>query len=146
VLRGAALMAGVSVDVDWDPHPPSLPVRSNNPLTERWAVAQQHRGRTPLPAGVLSETIAASTDFGNVSYRVPGIHPLIKISDLSVALHTEEFAEAAASPEAEQGARDGAYGLACTALDFLVDDDLARAVKEDFDNAGGAIDVAHYFD
>lgn len=146
VLLGAAMMAGVEVDVDWDPHPPSLPVRSNSPLTERWALAQQARGRTPLPAGVLSETIAASTDFGNVSYRVPGIHPLIKISELNVALHTDEFADAAASPEAEQAALDGAFGLACTALDFLVDDDLARAVKEDFDNAGGAIDVAHYFD
>jgi hypothetical protein len=63
-----------------------------------------------------------------------------------VALHTEEFAEAAASPAAERGALDGAYGLACTALDFLVDDDLARAVKEDFEQAGGAVDVAHYFD
>jgi amidohydrolase len=146
VLRGAALMAGVDVDVEWDPHPPSLPVRGSSPLTDRWAVAQQARGRSPLPAGVISETIAASTDFGNVSYRVPGIHPLIKISELSVALHTAEFADAAASPAAEQGALDGAYGLACTALDFLVDDDLARAVKEDFEQAGGAVDVAHYFD
>ena len=95
---------------------------------------------------MLSETIAASTDFGNVSYRVPGIHPLIKISDLGTALHTEEFATAAGSAEAERAATDGAYGLAATALDFLVDDDLAAAVKEDFERAGGAIDVAHYFD
>ena len=146
VLRGAALMAGVEVDLDWDPHPASLPVRGNDPLTERWAVAQQARGRRPLPYGVLSETIAASTDFGNVSYRVPGIHPLIKISDLGTALHTEEFATAAGSAEAERAATDGAYGLAATALDFLVDDDLAAAVKEDFERAGGAIDVAHYFD
>ena len=47
---------------------------------------------------------------------------------------------------AERAATDGAYGLAATALDFLVDDDLATAVKEDFERAGGAIDVAHYFD
>ena len=146
VLRGAALMTGVGVEIDWDPHPPSLPVRTSSALTDRWAVAQQGRGRSPLPAGVISETIAASTDFGNVSYRVPGIHPLIKIADLSTALHTEEFAAAAASPEAEQAAVDGAYGLACTALDFLVDDDLAADVKEEFEHAGGAIDVAHYFD
>ncbi len=146
VLRGAALMAGVEVDVEWDPHPPSLPVRGNAPLADRWAVAQQARGRSPLPAGVMSETIAASTDFGNVSYRVPGIHPLIKITDANIALHTEAFADAAASPAAERGALDGAYGLACTALDFLVDDDLARAVREDFEQAGGAVDVAHYFD
>ncbi len=146
VLRGAAMMAGVAVDVEWDLHPPSLPVRTNGPLTERWALSQQSRGRSPLPAGVISETIAASTDFGNVSFRIPGIHPLIKIADLSTALHTEGFAAAAASQAAERAALDGAYGLAMTALDFLVDDDLARAVKEDFDDSGGAIDVAHYFD
>ena len=146
VLRGAALMAGVEVAIDWDTHPPSLPVRANDPLTERWSVAQQARGRAPLPAGVISETLAASTDFGNVSYRVPGIHPLIKIADLSTALHTDEFAAAAGSPAAERAATDGAYGLAVTALDFLLDDDLASAVKEDFDRAGGAIDVAHDFD
>ena len=58
----------------------------------------------------------------------------------------QEFAAAAASPEAERAAVDGAYGLACTALDFLVDDDLAADVKEEFEHAGGAIDVAHYFD
>ena len=146
VLRGAALMAGVDVEIDWDTHPPSLPVRANDPLTERWALTQQARGRAPLPAGVISETIAASTDFGNVSYRVPGIHPLIKIAGLDTALHTPEFAEAAGSPEAERAATDGAYGLAVTALDLLLDDDLATAVKEEFDSAGGAIDVAHYFD
>ena len=52
VLRGAALMTGVGVEIDWDPHPPSLPVRTSSALTDRWAVAQQGRGRSPLPAGV----------------------------------------------------------------------------------------------
>ncbi len=146
VLHGAALMAGVEVHVDWDRHPPSLPVRTSSALTGRWVAAQQGRGRAPLPAGVVSETLAASTDFGNVSYRVPGIHPLIKITDLGTALHTEEFAAAAASAEAERAARDGAYGLACTALDFLVDDVLAAAVREEFEQAGGAVDVTGYFD
>ena len=146
VLRGAAMMAGVAVDVVWDEHPPSLPVRTNAALTARWALAQQARGRTPYPAGVISETLAASTDFGNVSYRLPGIHPLVKIAEPQVALHTPEFAEAAASPDAESGAVDAAYGLACTVLDLLVDDDLAAAVTAEFEAAGGAVDVAHYFD
>ncbi len=146
VLRGAAMMAGVCVDVAWDEHPPSLPVRTNQALTSRWALAQQARGRAPYPAGVISETLAASTDFGNVSYRVPGIHPLIKIAEPHVALHTPEFAAAAASPHAERGAVDGAYGLACTVIDLLVDDDLAAAVAAEFEAAGGVVDVAHYFD
>ncbi len=142
---GAATMAGVGVHIDWDQHPPSLPVRSNGPLTQRWALAQAERGRRSLPLGVVPETIAASTDFGNVSVRVPGIHPLLKIADENAALHTRDFAEAAASDYALAGIADGAYGLAATALDFLIDDDLAAAVAADFAAAGGPMDVDHLF-
>lgn len=144
--KGAALMTGTGVTVDWDEHPPSLPVRTNSTLTARWAEHEQARGRQPLPSGVLDESIAASTDFGNVSYRIPGIHPLIKTADAEVALHTREFAEAAQTPAAEIAALDAAYGLACTALDFLVDDALAAEVTEEFARDGGAIDVEHFFD
>ena len=104
------------------------------------------RGRRALPLGVVSETIAASTDFGNVSVRVPGIHPLLQIAPEGTALHTREFAEAAASEFALSGIADGAYGLAATAMDFLSDDALADAVAADFAAAGGVLDVAHLFD
>ena len=146
IARGAALMTGTGVDIDWDEHPPSLPVRTNTSLTGRWVAAQERRGRNPLPAGVVSETIAASTDFGNVSYRIPGIHPLIGIAPADVALHTREFAEAAGSKAAESGAVDGAAGLALTALDYLCDPELRKAVDLEFAAAGGAVDVPAYFD
>ncbi|WP_460463256.1 M20 family metallopeptidase [Arthrobacter pigmenti] len=146
IAEGAARMAGVGVELEWDEHPPSLPVRSNQALTGRWVATQQRRGRNPLPAGVVSETIAASTDFGNVSYRIPGIHPLIGIAPSDVALHTRDFAEAADSPAAEAGAIDGAVGLALTALDWLCDGKLRAAVREEFEAQGGAVDVPHYFD
>lgn len=146
IARGAALMTGTSVTIEWDKYPPSLPVRTNEALTGRWVTAQKRRGRSPLPAGVVSETIAASTDFGNVSYRIPGIHPLIKIAAPDVALHTRDFAAAADSAAAESGALDGACGLALTALDYLCDADLRRSVAEEFAAQGGAIDVPHYFD
>ncbi|WP_104081304.1 M20 family metallopeptidase [Cryobacterium sp. Y11] len=146
IARGAALMTGTSVEIDWDEHAPSLPVRTNSALTGRWVAAQQRRGRQPLPLGVVSETIAASTDFGNVSHRIPGIHPLIKIAAPDVALHTREFAAAAATDAAESGALDGACGLALTALDFLCDAELRRSVAEEFAEQGGAVDVPHFFD
>jgi amidohydrolase len=145
IARGAALMTGTRVEIDWDEHPPSLPVRTNGALTGRWVAAQQRRGRQPLPLGVVSETIAASTDFGNVSHRIPGIHPLIKIAASDVALHTREFAAAAATDAAESGALDGACGLALTALDFLCDAELRRSVAKEFAEQGGAIDVPHFF-
>lgn len=146
ILQGASLMTGTDLSLTWDEDPPSLPVRTNAALTDRWIAAQTRRERAPLPAGVVPETVAASTDFGNVSYRVPGIHPLLKIADSDVALHTEAFRAAAGSEAAEQAAVDGAYGLAAAAVDFLTDDALAARVREEFEQAGGAVDVPGFFD
>lgn len=147
IAHGAALMTGTDVEITWDDGAhPSLPVRSNRALTDRWVAAQRRRGRDPLPAGVLSETLAASTDFGNFSFRVPGIHPLVQVSDPDVALHTTEFAAAAATPAAVSAAVDSASGLASTALDYLYDAGLRATVHEEFAGEGGAIDVPAYFD
>ncbi|HIW90519.1 MAG TPA: M20 family metallopeptidase [Candidatus Corynebacterium avicola] len=145
VAHGAALMAGCGVTLHWDEHPPSLPVRTNQALTGRWVQAQRRRGRDPYPRGVVSETLAASTDFGNVSYRLPGIHPLIKVSDSSVALHTREFAQATFTEAGHAAVVDGAFGLAATLLDVQLDPALAADVIAEFDAAGGALDVADYF-
>ncbi|MGO1948501.1 MAG: M20 family metallopeptidase [Mycobacteriaceae bacterium] len=145
VAHGAALMAGVGVTIHWDDHPPSLPVRTNQALTGRWVEAERRRGRDPYPRGVVSETLAASTDFGNVSYRLPGIHPLIKVSDSSVALHTRDFAAATFTGAGRAAVVDGAYGLAATLLDVQHDPRLAADVVAEFQAAGGALDVARYF-
>ncbi|MFI9484792.1 M20 family metallopeptidase [Promicromonospora sp. NPDC052451] len=147
IARGAALMTGTDVEITWDDGAhPSLPVRTNRVLTDRWVAAQRRLGRDPLPAGVLSETLAASTDFGNVSFRVPGIHPLVQVADPDIALHTAEFAAAAATPAAVSAAVDSAAGLAATALDYLYDAGLRAAVHEEFAEEGGPVDVEHYFD
>ena len=145
VLRGAALMAGVSAEVTWDSSPMTMPVRTNRPLLKRWVSAQRSVGRHPYPPGTVSDTLAASTDFGNVSLRVPGIHPLIQIAPEGTGMHTVEFAHCADTPVAVDAALDAAFGLASVALDFLVDDELAQAVRADFEASGGAVDVEGYF-
>ncbi|SDN94056.1 amidohydrolase [Actinomyces ruminicola] len=147
LLRGAALMTGTGVEIITDANTNEMPVRSNGPLLTAWVRSQRERGRDPLPAGVVPETIAAGTDFGNVSLRVPGIHPLIKVTDRDdVALHTREMAAAAGSPTGDAAAVDGAYGLAAVALDWLHDADLREAVRADFEAAGGAVDVAGFWE
>ena len=102
-------------------------------------------GRHPYPPGTVSDTLAASTDFGNVSLRVPGIHPLIQIAPEGTGMHTVEFAQCADTPAAVDAALDAAFGLASVALDFLVDDELAQVVRADFEASGGAVDVEGYF-
>lgn len=141
IMHGAALMSGCGYRVEWDLNPMSLPVRNNEALAQRWARTQSLRGRVALPAGVVPETLAASTDFGNVSHLVPGIHPVIKVSPDDVALHTEAFREWAISDNARTAAADAAVGLAQTAFDVLADPELLDAARVEFAAAGGAKSV-----
>ena len=144
VLLGAARMAGVDVELDWDIHPPSLPVRNNHVLARRWARTQALRGRTALPGGILPDSLAASTDFGNVSHLVPGIHPMIKIGPDDAALHTARFAECSRSGAGVDAAVDAAAGLAQVAVDMLNEPELLAEARAEFEAAGGRLAVADY--
>lgn len=110
----------------------------------RWAVNQEPAGRTALPPGVVPEFLTGSTDLGNLSYRMPAIHPMIAVAD--EALHTAGFATASGGGDGDRAVRDGALGLALTAVDHLADAGLRDAVHAAFAAAGGALDVPRYFD
>lgn len=142
VLEGAALATGTQLEIDWQPCPVYLPVRNNSALAARYAVNMGTRGRDVLPAGVLPGELTGSTDLGNISVRVPSIHPLLGIAPVDVVIHTPEFAEWAASERADQGCVDGAIALARTAADFLADPRLRADVAEEFEAEGGVADVA----
>lgn len=141
ILRGAAMMTGTAVDIAWDTHPMSLPVRNNEALAARFGATQQALGRDVLPGGILPDSQAASTDFGNVSHLVPGIHPMVKIAPEGTALHTTSFADAAITDAALKGAYDSAVGLGQVVADILNDADLLAAAREEFEAAGGAVAV-----
>lgn len=145
IANGIALATGTGVEVEWDPLPFTMPLRYNTPLSERWAVHQETRGRRVLTKASVPSHLAASTDFGNVSVRVPGIHPVIAISPPDVSLHTREFAEYATSDAASTAIADASSGLALVAADFLADSNLRAAACADFDAAGGALDVEGFF-
>jgi amidohydrolase len=145
IAHGIALATGTGVDVEWDPQPFSLPIRHNGPLAARWAEREAERGRTVLSRASVPSHLAASTDFGNVSVRVPGIHPVIAISPPGISLHTREFAEYAHSESGHAALADAVYGLAAVAADFLADSALRDAVAADFTDAGGQLDVEGYF-
>ena len=141
IFEAAAVATGTRLEADWDPCPVYLPVRNNATLAARYAVHATQRGRNVLPGGVLPPELTGSTDLGNVSVRVPSIHPLLGIAPPDVTIHTPEFAEWAASDRADVGTVDGAVALALTVADFLQDADLRAAVADEF-TAAGAVDVA----
>jgi amidohydrolase len=141
VFEGAALATATELEVGWDPTPVYLPVRNNSPLSARYAHHMTARGRTVLPGGVVPGSFTGSTDLGNVSVRVPAIHPTMSIAPLGVSIHNPEFARYAAGPDADRGCVDGALGLALTAADLLADQELRGAARAAFDEAGGVIDI-----
>jgi amidohydrolase len=141
VTAGAAAMTGCDVELRWDEKPAYLPVRANLELSARWTRHQARRGRAALPPGVTPASLAGSTDLGNVSVRVPAMHPMIAIASPDLSLHTAEFAEAAASAAGDAAVLDGAVGLALTALDVLADPALREAVRAEFESEGGVLDL-----
>jgi hypothetical protein len=70
---------------------------------------------------------------GNVSYRVPSIHPTLAASPLHVTIHNAEFEKWASSEMGDAAALDGAKALAMTALDFLCDPDLRERTRSIFE-------------
>jgi metal-dependent amidase/aminoacylase/carboxypeptidase family protein len=72
--------------------------------------------------------MAASTDMGNVSQRVPSIHPFIGITRADAALHTREFAEQSLSPEGFRLLDDAAVALAAVVRDVAAEQDARAAV------------------
>jgi len=74
-----------------------------------------------------------STDFGNVSQLVPGIHPSVAIAPPGdIVIHSPQFAEAAASEAAVKGLLDAAKALAMTVTDLVSDADLMGKVAAEF--------------
>jgi amidohydrolase len=145
IAQGAAQLTGCGVELEWDAQPPYLPIRFNHTMAGRWAVNQESSGRKPLPPGVVPDFLTGSTDLGNLSYRMPAIHPMIAVSEPTVALHTKEFAAAAGSDAGDRAVADGALGLALTTVDYLADADLRAAVHREFTDAGGPLDVPAFF-
>ncbi|KAM0249489.1 hypothetical protein ACHAQJ_009037 [Trichoderma viride] len=82
----------------------------------------------------LLESFNASTDMGNVTHVVPGIHSGFGIqTGPNVSLHSREFAAAAATDESHEVAMKSGKGMAMLALRVLVDDTIAESVRAEFD-------------
>ncbi|WP_030237974.1 MULTISPECIES: amidohydrolase [unclassified Streptomyces] len=91
--------------------------RDSEVLSERFAA---HLARAGIPLSPPAPGVyLGSSDIGNVSTRVPAIHPFVAIMDEDGSDHTPEFAEAAASDRAREVLVAVTEALACTAADVL---------------------------
>lgn len=73
-------------------------------------------GRSPVTEDLEATLPLGSTDMGNVTQALPGIHPIVGIDSGGASIHQPGFAAAAGGPSADSAVIDGAIMLACTVI------------------------------
>ncbi|MFD9337820.1 amidohydrolase [Streptomyces sp. NPDC060028] len=97
--------------------------RDNDVLSERFS---HHIARSGIHlTRPVDGVFLGSSDIGDVSGRVPAIHPFVAILGDGASDHTPAFARAAASGRGREVMLAAAEALACTAADVLTDAGLA---------------------
>lgn len=90
-------------------------------LAAAYRAAVTALGRTPLSPAAEAQRQAGSTDMGNVTRALPGIHPTVAIDCGDAVNHQPEFAAACVNASADRAVLDGATALAHTAIAAATD-------------------------
>jgi amidohydrolase len=131
-FAAAALATGCTPDIRWG-NADYLDLKTNWPMAEAFTRNAQMLGREFVSPKTIPPGFAGSTDMGNVSHRVPSIHPLLAVAPPGVIIHNAEFARWAASDKGDAAVMDGAKGLAMTALDLMYEKGLLETTRADFE-------------
>ena len=128
-FTGAATASGARLEYRWG-NVIYAPLRSNLTLARLFRQNMQSLGRRVK----LTDPGSAfgSTDMGNVSQLVPSIHPMVAIAPKEVAVHSPQFAAAAASEAGSRGLFDAAKALAMTVVDLVTSPEIVTKIKQEF--------------
>jgi amidohydrolase len=86
-------------------------------LRNLYRINAEALGRRFPNLGGLLDKMSGSTDMANVSLAIPTIHPMLGLDCFPISNHQPEFAAFCATPTADKAMRDGAVGMAWTAID-----------------------------
>ena len=128
-LQAGADAAGCEADFTWA-DPAYADMNDNPALLESYLSNLASLGRQVVTDPDVR--VVGSTDMGNVSYKVPSIHPMIKVAPDDVPIHTAAFAEYAAGPTGDAAVLDGAKAMAMTALDCWLDKAVLASTRAAF--------------
>jgi amidohydrolase len=128
--QGAAAATGARLEVS-AAGLTMLPIRENRTLARRY---EEHLGSLGASLGPSSAaTGGGSTDFGNVSQVVPGLHAYFQVGAApDLRAHTPAFAAATRSAEGLAGMVIAAKALALTGLDLVEDGALLDESRREF--------------
>lgn len=121
-VRAGAVATGCELSIEAT-EPVYEPLRQDELLGRLWNRGMARLGR-PLCGSLGIQ--AASTDMGNVSQRVPSLHPFVGITGADGALHTATFAAHARSEEGLRLMEDAGLTMAWMIRDLAADPE-ARA-------------------
>lgn len=133
-FEAGAKGSGAEVEINWA-GVDYLDLNTNWPLADCFQKFGESLGREFLSPSQLGG--AGSTDMGNVSYRVPSIHPMLACSPPNVVIHNPEFARWAGSEMGDKAALDGATTMALTTAEFLLNPTLQKEVRQAFEVSRG---------
>jgi amidohydrolase len=123
-LEGAASSTGTSVEIEVVGHT-FEPIKPNAGLIAAFEQACEFIGRpfTPDPRG---PEVGGSTDFGNVSQLVPGLHADMAVHSWPAVNHQHDFAAHCVTPAGDRTMLDGAKAMALTALAYAADPNIVK--------------------
>jgi amidohydrolase len=131
---GGATATGARLEYHWG-ETLYAPMRNNLTLARLFRRNMQSLGRR-IPLNDPERSFG-STDMGNVSQVVPGIHPGVAIASPKITNHSPDFALAAASEAGINGMLDAAKALAMTIVDLAASPETVARVKQEFGRQNG---------
>jgi metal-dependent amidase/aminoacylase/carboxypeptidase family protein len=99
-------------------------------LTDAYVANIEALGRQMRAVTEKAKRAAGSTDMGNVSQRIPAIHPMIGLGRDAGVIHGDTFAAAAESEVGDRAVIDGAIALAATVVDAALDERIRDHLKD----------------
>ena len=131
-LEAGAAAASCEMTYEWK-DPAYFDMIDNGPMTELYSANVARLGRTAVDPSSSGTPVVGSTDMGNVSYRVPSIHPMIKVAPPHVSIHSPEFTAYARSEDGDRAVLDGAKAMAMTVADLWLQPGLLDTVRAEFE-------------
>ncbi|CAG8556701.1 12246_t:CDS:2 [Racocetra persica] len=129
-FEAAAEATGAKVKITWKNAVHDVNI--NEPLATRYEYYLSKKFGITFPSRKDQDNyFGASTDQGNVTYLVPGFHPVYDIRS-SIPNHQREFASACKTKTAHEETIKATSGMTLVGLDFLIDAEFAKQVKESF--------------
>ncbi|MCK6211635.1 amidohydrolase [Georgenia sp. EYE_87] len=125
-FEAGALATGAELEITAT-EPLYEPLEHDPGLCARWSDAISFFGHDVEPGAGLA---GGSTDMGNVSRRIPSIHPWIGVPGCAAPIHSHDFAAVADSPAAYDLMLEAGVAMAWTVAAVSADEDEVRRLLD----------------